>query len=418
MDNSPHLSEYEVYPSSEIIQCPYPFYQALRDEQPVYEIPGRPNDFIVSRYEDCQAILKDPIRFSSWIEPASVNDADVAQIAARGYDWIPLIHNNDPPSHGFYRSVAAKAFTPGRLKQYEPMIWRLSQDIVESFGDRTQIEFVADYAAKLPMTVIVDILGLPRSHMADYKRWSDDFAEIQSKFQDKSRLMALQQSLVDYQNFLADQITDRQKNPGDDVLSEIVHSNADQGFPLEMTQLVGVVAVLLTAGNETTIYLLANGLLQLLEFPDQLKKVRADYELIPKMIEELLRRETSSQYSMRTATTAVQLHGVTIPRGGRVLVMRASANRDERTFDNADVLDIDRPNARQHLSFGAGIHFCLGAPLSRLESKIAFRHLFETFPAISLTKDRNTFERIDHPIFRGIKQLWIDFELVTRTTMN
>jgi cytochrome P450 len=402
------LRECPAYPAGEIIECPYPFYQAIRDEAPVYPVPGRPEDFIVSRHEDCLWVLKNPELFSSWVEPPGSDDPEIQAIADEGYDWVPLIHNNDPPSHHFYRSVAAKAFTPRRLRTYEPLIRSISQELIDGFADRPVVDFVAEYASKLPMLVIVDILGLPRDLLGSYKRWSDDFAEIQAKFGDKERRMELQRSLVEYQLFLAEQIRDRQRNPTDDVLSEIAHTTEDQGFPLQMSHLVGIVGVLLTAGNETTIYLLSNGLHQLLEHPAEAAKVRADQALIPAMLEEVLRRETSSQFSMRIAMKDVQRHGVTIPQGARVLVMRAAGNRDERKFAEPDTFRIDRPRVKDHLSFGNGIHFCLGAPLSRLEGTIAFQDLFRTFAAISPAEGRNTFEHIPHPFFRGLKELWIE----------
>lgn len=400
------VEEYPTYPTPEIIACPYPFYKALRDEAPIYPVPGRAGDFIVSRHEDCLWVLKNPETFSSWIKPGSLDDPDVRRIADEGYPWVPLIHNNDPPSHRFYRSVAAQAFTPRRLRSYEPLIRQISRELIDRFAHQPVVDFCAEYAARLPMMVIVDVLGLPRSHMADYKRWSDDFAEIQSKFGDKERMLVLQRSLVEYQLFLAEQIRDRQSKPTDDVLSEIVHTEPD-GWPLDMAHLIGIVGVLLTAGNETTIYLLSNGLLQLLEFPDEMAKVRAEHTLIPQMLEEVLRRETSSQFSMRVATRDVERHGVTIPEGSRLLVMRAAGNRDERKFEDPDEFWIGRPRVKDHLSFGNGIHFCLGAPLSRLEGTIAFEDLFTTFSEISLAEGRNTFEHIQHPFFRGLKELWI-----------
>jgi cytochrome P450 len=403
------LSRFE-FPSAEIWKDPYPFYAALRAEAPVFKVAGH-DDYIISRHEDVLWALKHPELFSSRRKPRAVLDPDVAAVAARGLPRVATLMNADDPDHKTYRTLAAAAFTPRRLKTYQGFIADIVSALLDDFIPAGRVEFVSQFANLVPMLVICDLLGLPRSMAVDFKRWSDMVGELRSDYISKERALECHEALLAYESYLQAHIEGRWAEPGDDVLSEIVNTpiTTAEG-PLEhadLAHLVDIAQSLVTAGNETTANLLANGMYQLLHHPEQLQMVMDRRELIPPMIEETLRLQTSAQYSTRIAVSDTVLHGVRIPEGARVLLMRAAANRDDDVFALPDQFTVERSNVHHHLGFGHGVHFCIGAPLARLEGRLAFEMLFDRAENFALAGASPPFSH--HPLFRWPTRLDVEF---------
>src|SRR5262249_16332956 len=341
---------------------PYPFYGHLRRNFPVQRVtlPDRRTAWLVTRYDDVSAVLKDP-RFAK----------DKSNVLTREQlPWVPAFFapleqnmlDRDPPDHTRLRLLVQKAFTPRLVEQMRPRIETLTSDLLDAVAHRGSMELIHDYALPLPTTVIAEMLGMPGGDRHKFHRWSNRILTLTS-----SRWGALLSipSVWSFIRYIRRLIRLRRTDPQDDLLSALVAAE-ESGQHLDEDELLAMVFLLLLAGHETTVNLIGNGMLALLQHPDQLEKLRANPALIETGVEELLRYtspvETATERYTREEVTIAD---TTIPRGQLVLAVIASANRDERQFPDPDALDITRePN--RHFAFGQGIHFCLGAPLARL----------------------------------------------------
>ena len=407
--SAPELGTVPPYQSAEFRQFPYPFYEAARSEAPVYHVPET-DDYLITRYDDLTWVASHPELFSNHKQWVTAERPALQAIAAQQkYPTMPVVVDEDPPLHGLYRDIAFRAFTPRRLRGYEPMIRTVVDELIDSFAPSGRVELVSEFANRMPMAVIVQILGLPRGMMPAFKRWSDEWAELSSRYLTEERAEHCQRSAVDFNDYLADQIAMRRENPSDDVISELAQARGPDGEPLGMAELVNIVRLLLIAGNETTAFLLANTVALLLRDPDQLATVLSQRALLKRAVEESLRVESPTQWSWRKVIADVELGGMTIPAGSRVLLAWASGNRDTARFDQPDDFSCTRSNVKDHLAFGHGIHFCLGASLARLEGEIAIGRLFERLPNLRFASD-GELDHIDSAIFRSVRQLKLAFD--------
>jgi cytochrome P450 len=367
----------EYTPASEQVQrCPYPHYDALREGPPVYRIDGT-DHFVVSRYEHAVEVARHPERFSNLKYWQSDDDPDLAAIVARQrFPIRPALVDNDPPSHTIYRRIASRAFTPGRLRAVEPQIRALCEELVNGFAGRGEVEFVSELCRPLPLRVVCDLLGLSADLGGDIQRWSDAYLALAGRQLPKQRALIAQAEVVDLNNAIADVLQRRRAHPGEDVISELTQARTPDGRELDLVELSAIVRNLLTAAGETTSFMLGLTLWQLLEHPDQLAAVIAEPARIPQMLEESLRHESPQQWNWRRVPQDTEIGGMRIPGGSWVHVVWASANRDDAVFEHAERFDIDRPNTAKQLAFGLGTHFCLGAPLARMEGRLAFEALF------------------------------------------
>ncbi len=371
----------EILVTPEVLACPYDFYRRVRTEAPVHQTPL--GFWLVSRYDDVLSVVRDPERFSSSFSGAFAGGREptpeLRAIAAEGYPPANTLLTNDPPSHTQFRGLVNKAFTPKRVAQLEGEIRGIANDLIDRWIDTGRVELVSQFAVPLPLTVIADALGVDRADMADFKRWSDDSVAPLSGLLSPERQLECARSRVEMQHYLAARCEERRSEPRDDLLSDLVHARFDggerAGEQLTMAELLNVIEQLLVAGNETTTKLIAAGMLLLIEHPEQMRRVLADPSLVPNLVEEALRMESPVQMLPRVTTVDVELGGVTIPKGSMVMVMYGCANRDEARFEAADRFDVTRANARTHLAFGQGPHFCVGAALARSEARIAFELL-------------------------------------------
>ena len=370
---------------------PYPYYERLRAEAPVHLSAF--GFWTVARYDDVAHMLKTPEVFSS----AGMGGATMV-----GSGSARSIITSDPPAHTQMRNLVNRAFTPRMVADLEPSIREIARDLIDAVIAAGQMDVVRDLAVPLPVIVISRILGVDASRRDDFKRWSSAFI---SQFQGAGEGAAR-----DREEFLAyfrEQIDERRARPKDDLISALVAAE-DAEVALTPDEVAGFAMLLLVAGNETTTNLIANAMLALLEHPDQLAAVAGDAMPIPNMVEETLRYDAPVQFLFRRTTQETQLAGQTIPAANVVVPIFASANRDDARYPDAARFDITR-NAQGHLAFGLGPHFCLGAPLARLEARIVFEELFSRTRNIARKEDAPP-ARIDSMFLRGLSALPVTFD--------
>jgi cytochrome P450 len=396
----------------EIVECPYPFYKAMREEAPVYQVPGL-GFFVVSRYEDIKEVVGDTESFSSNSGPGVVAagataDPELQAILSQGYPGVNTLLTNDPPDHARYRGLVNKAFTPRRVAGMEASVRAIASELFEAFKHRGTVELVHEFAAPLPLTVIADALGVPRSDLWTFKRWSDDSVAPLSGFLTRERQLECARSMVEFQHYFAAKLDERRAAPRDDVLTDLINARLDGETPLDTAEMLSILQQLLVAGNETTTNLIASGMMLLCQHPKELARVQADPSLVPNLVEEALRTESPVQGLFRMAKVDTTVGGVAIPAGSRLVVMYASANRDEGVYPESERFDVCRDNARTHLAFGHGIHFCLGAALARLEANVAFETLLQ-LKDWRLAPGKNDLAHVPSFILRGLKELHLEF---------
>jgi cytochrome P450 len=393
------------------VECPYPFYAAMRTEAPVHEVPGL-GFYIVSTYADIERVLLDTEHFSSKTGPGVRQEPphDIVDIWSQG--WLPVatLLTNDPPAHRRYRGLVNKAFTPRRVAEWEPDIRTVTSELIDRFVHDGRVEFVHQFAVPLPLTVIADALGVPREDMPKFKQWSDDSVAPLGGMITHERELECARSTVEFQHYFATKLEERRAHPRDDLLTDLLNARLEGETPLNMGEMLNMLQQLLVAGNETTTNLLASAMMLLLHNPAQMAAVQSDRSRIPTLIEEALRIESPVQGLFRTAKTDVEVGGVKVPAGARLVLMYASGNRDNDKFPQAESFDVCRSNAKDHLAFGAGIHYCLGAPLARLEGKVAFEILLDRLTNIRLAPNKNDFTHTPSFILRGLKELHLEFE--------
>jgi cytochrome P450 len=384
---------------------PYPIYAQLRHSNPIVQMKSRrANSWIVTRYDDVMAILKDP-RFCN--DSRKLNPE--AEKRANAW-WQPRLLSGfrstmlslDDPDHRRVRDLVHRAFTPRMIEQLRGQVDQVSLELLAQIGRQERLDLIAGYALPIPLTVISNMLGVPEQDRVRFSKWSSAFLETISG--DLSGAVFRLPLLYQMVRFFRRLIALRQHTPGDDLLSALIQvENLNERLSDE--ELIALIFLLLLAGHETTVNLIGSGMLALMENPDQLQLLREKPELIDSAIEELLRYANPIDRSApRFAREDVEMGGVVIPKGSMVWLALSSANRDESAFPNADRLDITRqPN--KHIAFGNGVHYCLGAPLARLEGKIALQGLIERFPNMHLAVPRDALEWRNAINVRGLKAL-------------
>ena len=401
----------EYSPASEQVQrCPYPYYDALRAGAPVHRIDGT-DHYVVSRYEHAVEVARRPEAFSNLKYWQSDDDPDLAAVlSGQRYPIRPALVDNDPPSHTVYRRIASRAFTPGRLREVEPRIRALCEELVGAFAEQGEVELVGALCRPLPIRVVCGLLALPPERSDDIQLWSDAYLALAGRQLPKDRALVAQRHVVDLNNYIADVLEERRARPGSDAISELTQALTPDGEPLDMLELSAIVRNLITAAGETTAFMLGLTALQLVEHPDALARTMAEPDRIPRMIEESLRRESPQQWNWRQALRDTEVGGVKIPAGSWMHVVWGSANRDEAMFPAPEAFDIDRPNTAKQLAFGLGTHFCLGAPLARMEGRIAFETLFSHVRDLRLADRPDAVVWRPAPTSRSLAALHLRFE--------
>jgi cytochrome P450 len=353
--------------SDEMRRNPYPAYDRMRSGSPVFHLPAF-DLWMIFDFEGVKRALVDHEAFSS--------DLSHAPGGGNPGEWFIFF---DPPRHTKLRALISKAFTPRVVANLEPRIRELSRQLLDQAIERGEMDLATDFAVPLPMRVIAEMIGVPAADWPRYKRWSDVILKLANTFsrdEETARTFEEYRAVTaEMRAFLPDLIAQRRAAHQDDLLTRLVEAEVD-GERLTPEEILGFVQLLLVGGQETTANLINNTLLCLLENPDQLARLQAAPSLLPSAIEEVLRYRSPVQWMPRATRRAVEVHGQVIPAGKLVLPMIGSANHDARQFRDASRFDITRdPNP--HLAFGHGVHACLGAPLARLEARIALADFLE-----------------------------------------
>ncbi len=401
------------------LQCPFPHYATMRATSPVHFVEGF-GVHLVTRHDLVMEVLRDPQTYSSMFGgagmPLPAADRErMAAVMAEGYPRKATMLTADQPEHTRYRLLVSKAFHPAAIAAMEPVIRRITVRLIDSWIDRGSIEFVRDFGVPLPVEVIAHALNVPDDRLADFKRWSDDsIAGIGTTISIDARVEA-ERGVNEFQHYFAEQLERRRTEPRDDLLTHLLNARvADDDpdvpdkRPLDMPEMLSIVQQLLVAGNETTTKMLTEMVRLLAEHPDQWQRVRDDPSRIDAVVEETLRLSTPTQGMWRIVTRDVELGGTKIAAGSRIVIVFSSANRDEAIFEDPDAFDPDRGQLRQSLAFGKGIHFCLGANLSRLEGQVALQELSRRIESISLPPS-NDFHYFPSFMLRGLTSLDVDF---------
>jgi len=373
--------------SPEIIANPYPMYQSLREGSPVLELPDA-NMLVLTRYEDIQTTLRD--RTLGHADDSMMTEAQLAEInanaAIKGLRQTMLLKN--PPDHTRLRSLVVKAFDARRTEAMRERIRTIAHELVDGFIDAGSGDLVSLFTHPLPVIVICDMLGVPEEDRATFVSGSrvngrliDPSPMTPEEIEESNRRSAESQA---YFESLSDA---RRADPQDDLITALVQSETEQGT-LSKAELNSNISLLFAAGHETTVNLMGNALIALYRNPEQLELLRSDLSRMPQAVEEFLRYDSSVQLTARDALEDTEVCGIKVPRGGSVMAILGAANRDPDVFDRPDELDISREKVKP-MSFGGGIHLCLGAQLARIEADEALKVLFERLPGLKLDDPEN-----------------------------
>jgi hypothetical protein len=376
-----------------IHEDPYPSYSALRDHAPVY-FNGQHNFWALSRHADVAAAFRDAERFSS-ADGVSLDPAATGPHAARVMSFLAM----DEPRHGQMRRLVSKGFTPRRVLDLEPRVRAITDEHLAGALESGSFDFIEDVAGKVPMDVVSELLGVPVADRAELRRLADVVVHREDGVYDVPEAASV--ASLDLAVYYLDLIADRRRQPRDDLTSALLEVELD-GERLSDDDLAAFLFLMVVAGNETTTKLLGHCWYWAWRNPDQLAKPLADPARITQWVEETLRYDASSQILARTAVVDVDLHGRTIPAGARVLLLVGAGNRDERVFVAPDRYDFDR-DTTDLLSFGSGRHFCLGAALARLETKVVLEQLLSRITSYDL--DEGGANRVHSVNVRGFAQL-------------
>ena len=382
---------------------PFPLYARLRQAAPATKVrlPTRQHIWVVTRYEAVVGMLRDE-RFTVDPRKAGLKMPIWRRWAARalGMDGDSLVGVDDP-EHYRLRSFVHKAFTPRTVDRLAAWTEKVTHQLLDEAARKGSVDLIADFALPLPLTVIAELVGVPDKERQEFSALVSHLFNFASP---RINIISMMASGYRLKRYLDALIELKRRNPDDRLLSTLLAAE-ESGDRLTHAELLSMVLLLLFAGHETTVNLIGNGMLAFFDNPEQFEHLRGRPELVEQAVEELLRFAPPVEYGVpRHAVSDVQMGDVTIPRGDRAIALLSAANRDERIFENADRLDVTREKNRQ-ITFGLGLHFCLGAPLARREGAIAFRALAQRFPNLSLDVPRGDVEWWNIAGLRGLKKL-------------
>jgi cytochrome P450 family 150 subfamily A5 len=409
----------------EMVADPYPYYEALRGECPVRREPHE-NVVMVTGYAEATAVLNDTTTFSSCTAvtgpfpgfPVPLDeyaDGDISDLILEHRDSLPMsdqLPTMDPPHHTDHRGLLMRLITPKRLKENEDFMWRLADRQLDTFIDRGSCEFINDFASPFAMLVIADLLGVPEE---DHERFEEMLIHRPEGGAIGTTKSIAHSPLEHLYREFTTFIEDRRASPREDVLTGLATATFPDGSTPEVIDAVRVAANLFAAGQETTVRLLGSAVQLLAEDAELQQQLRDDRELIPNFIEESLRTESPIKGDFRLSRVPTTVGGVDIPAGTTLMLLLAAANRDPRRFEDPATFDVNRANARQHISFGRGIHTCPGAPLARAEARVCLERLLDRTSDIRISDSEHgpagdrRYRYVPTFILRGLTRLHLEF---------
>ncbi len=414
-------TEQDYFRSGRLIRDPYPYWDAMRSECPVHQEPHH-GVYMVTGYDEVLAIYHDQETFSSVNSvigpfasfPVPLEGDDLTDLIEEHRGALPFtdqLPSFDPPRHTEHRGLLMRLFTPRRLQENEDAMWEIADELIASFAQRGSCEFVGEFASPMALLVIADLLGVPDE---DRSRFREQMAAPSS-----SGKAGVEHSPLEflYDTFRA-YIEERRAEPRDDVLSRIAQATFPDGSLPSVDDVMLLAANLFAAGQETTVRLLTYALQRLAEDQDLQRRLRDDHSLIPGFIEEALRFESPIKGDFRLAKRTTEVGGVTIPAGATVMLINGAANRDERKFECPNEFRPDRTDAREHVAFGHGIHFCIGAALARAEGRITVERLLDRLTDITISEEHHgpegarSFRYVPTYMLRGLTELHLEFRPV------
>ncbi|PED69390.1 cytochrome P450 family protein [Bacillus pseudomycoides] len=408
--STPHKN-YEIHQvnlfSSEFKENSYAFYAKLRKHEPVYRFifPTGQIGWLITRYEDAQAVLKDH-RFIK--NPNTLLSKEQINKMFPMLERDLFIHhmlNSDPPDHTRLRSLVQKVFTPKMVENLRGRVQEIADTLLDTVQNKGEMNIIDEYAFPLPIIVISEILGIPAEGRDQFREWSNTILETSNVPEKLQQSSSTFKAFIQYLGHL---IEERRKNTAEDLVSALINAETEEE-KLTEKELYSIIFLIIIAGHDTTVNLISNGVLALLQHPKQLEKLKGNPELISSAVEEVLRFYGPVELATnRWASEDILLHEKLIRKGDIVVAALASANRDETQFENPDQFDITRKN-NHHLAFGMGIHFCLGAPLARLEGQIALGTLLRRMPNLQLKTDVETLKWRPTYLMRGLTELPVMF---------
>jgi cytochrome P450 len=385
--------------NEKFIRNPFPTYNEIRKKDPIFRflMPTGQYAWIITKHKDATEILSDS-RFITNFEQSHVDKQPIPphrEIISRN------LLNVNPSDHRRLRRLVQKAFTPRMVENLRGRIDEISNELLDKVRNKGEMKLIEDFAFPLPIIVICEMLGVPIKDQDKFHKWSSILMEGVNNpdFSKKSDKV-----LIEFVDYLKELIAQKRNNLQKDLISDLI-SVEDEGDVLTQHELYALIFVLIIAGHETTVNLIGNGILALLEYPEQKEKLQHQPELIHSAIEEILRYDGPVEVSnVRWATEDIEFKGKHIKKGEMILISFSSANRDSQQFPNPDQLDITR-EANNHIAFGKGVHYCVGAPLARLEGEIAIGTLMRRMPNLRLNTDFNSLEWRSGMIIRGLKEI-------------
>ena len=405
------LSELDFF-SAEVQECPFHVYQQLQEEAPVWQMPGT-NVFVVTRYDDIREIIRDPSQFSSsfsaLLNTGSSNE-EVNSIYGQGYEMVETLLTQDPPRHRVYRNLVNKVFSNKRIEGMRNEVEKMSHELIDSWIDESEVDLLNRFCVPLPIYVISDQLGVPRSELPLIKKWSDASASRLGRLASEEEQIQNAKDIVEFQHYFAGLIDRMRESPEDNIISDLANNTIDEDRLLTKPEALGMIQQILVAGNETSTSAIAGGVVLLIQNPEQQAMLRQHPDLLPGAVEEILRLETPTTGMWRRATADTEIGGVDIPEGAFLMVRFAAGNRDESIFRDGGAMSIARENADSHLAFGQGTHFCLGAQLARMELQVALTGLLNRTSDWALVEGKNSLRHSPNVLLRGLTDLHIAFK--------
>lgn len=398
--------------SESFLREPHESYRLGIQHQPVYRVPDQ-NVIMVFGYDPLLEALMKPKVFSSKntesVLGASIHNPECQEIYREGWPQVDTLLTNDPPSHTRFKKLVNQAFTKERVDGLQGHFEAMADKLIDGFIAKGQCGFIDEFANPLPSQVMAQQLGIQEKDIAKIKIWSNAFIDLIGTDMTSDEQIQRARLVVEFQHYMKGCLDERRIHPSQDLLTDLVNARVDEETPLNEAELLNVAQAILVAANTTTSHMLSGGLLRLIDNPEQYAKVQDHPELIPNMVEELLRLQTPTQGMWRTAAEDTELGGVAIKKGEMLLLLFTSANRDEKYFPNPDDFDVERNFSAAHVAFSRGVHTCIGMMLARQELVCAFRQILKRMDNITLANPSQRPRYEASLIFRGLETLDIAF---------